>query len=235
MRVPAHAGGRESDETGRVPDDRRPDEVAIRRALAECMTVGDIDDAMGWSPGTARRRRWLAVDDGGLPASDAELGGVVIWFRSTIEDWRAAPDRPATPDRPAVPDPPDRDTCADGAESADPAEAVPPDVPDGPAAVGESEGVEPVDEAGEPAPDVEPDQPPHDQPGKDRARTAGSGFAFEIGQSVHADVHGGWRDARVAHRDRATVVVEYRVNATPLGVRRQRIAADRVRLPPDQE
>lgn len=168
------------------------------------MTVGDIDDAMGWSPGTARRRRWLAVDDGGLPASDAELGGVVIWFRSTIADWRAAPD------------PPDRDTSADGAECAggnalptDPAEAV--------------------------APDVEADQPPHDQPGKDRARTAGSGFEFEIGQSVLADVHGGWRDARVAHRDRATVVVEYRLDATPLGVRRQRIAADRVRLPHDQE
>jgi hypothetical protein len=35
-----------------------PDAAVIRRALAECMTLADIDDAMGWAPGTARQRRW---------------------------------------------------------------------------------------------------------------------------------------------------------------------------------
>ena len=35
-----------------------PTPAEIRRALAECMTLADIDDAMGWLPGTAGRRRW---------------------------------------------------------------------------------------------------------------------------------------------------------------------------------
>jgi hypothetical protein len=63
----------------------RPSELEIRRALAECTTLGDIDDAMGWSPGTARRRRWRPLERGGLPSADAELGGVALWFRSTFE------------------------------------------------------------------------------------------------------------------------------------------------------
>jgi hypothetical protein len=77
-----------------VQDDAPPGEAEIRRALAECMTVEDIDDAMGWPRGTARRRRWAAADRGGLPFADAELGGIALWFRSTFEAWRVAgPDR----------------------------------------------------------------------------------------------------------------------------------------------
>jgi hypothetical protein len=72
-------------------DQPRPADTAIRRALAECMTLTDIDDAMSWTPGTARRRRWRAPDHGGLPNADAEIGGVAIWFRRTIEVWQAAP------------------------------------------------------------------------------------------------------------------------------------------------
>jgi DNA-binding SARP family transcriptional activator len=60
----------------------------IRRALAECMTASDIDDAMGWTAGTARRYRWEAPERGGLPPPDALLGGPV-WFRVTFEAWRA--------------------------------------------------------------------------------------------------------------------------------------------------
>jgi hypothetical protein len=71
-----------------VVDSReRPDAEAIRRALGECMTLADIDDAMGWSPGTARRRRWRNHQRGGLPPSDAEIGGVPLWFRATIQQW----------------------------------------------------------------------------------------------------------------------------------------------------
>jgi hypothetical protein len=53
------------------------------------MTLADIDDAMGWAPGTARRTRWREPEHGGLPPSDAELGGVPLWLRATIEHWRA--------------------------------------------------------------------------------------------------------------------------------------------------
>lgn len=71
--------------------DARPSDVQIRRALAECMTVDDIDDAMGWPRGTARRRRWMAPNHGGLPFADAELAGVALWFRSTFELWQQNP------------------------------------------------------------------------------------------------------------------------------------------------
>jgi hypothetical protein len=60
-----------------------------------------------------------------------------------------------------------------------------------------------------------------------------SGYDLAVGQNVLADVHGGWRDAVVAHRDRTTVMVEYQLNDTPLGARRQRIGTDRVRIPTD--
>jgi hypothetical protein len=85
---------------------RPPDEAAIRRALADCMTLADIDDAMGWRPGTARRRRWRNPP-AGLPPADAELGGVALWFRTTIEHWRTTPTRPAAATAPPLPsDPP---------------------------------------------------------------------------------------------------------------------------------
>src|SRR4051794_36591809 len=81
------AGRAGATETGVVPDAPRPSVAEIRRALAECMTVEDIDDAMGWAPGTARRRRWRIPERGGLPFADAELAGVPLWFRTTIETW----------------------------------------------------------------------------------------------------------------------------------------------------
>ena len=54
-----------------------------------------------------------------------------------------------------------------------------------------------------------------------------------VGQHVLAEVRGGWRGAVIAHRDRTTVVVEYQVSDSPFGARRQRIGADRVRIPDD--
>jgi Family of unknown function (DUF6082) len=73
----------------REPSATVPDAAGIRRALAECMTVSDIDDAMGWAPDTARRRRWHDPTAGGLPPADAELAGTPLWFRATISRWRA--------------------------------------------------------------------------------------------------------------------------------------------------
>jgi hypothetical protein len=84
---------------------RAPDAAAIRRALAECMTLGDVDDAMGWAAGTARRRRWRDLDDGGLPPADAELGGVPLWFRATITRWRAHGPAPPAATHAAGPEP----------------------------------------------------------------------------------------------------------------------------------
>jgi hypothetical protein len=46
---------------------RRLNAEEIRRALGECMTLADIDEAMGWPAGTARRRRWWTPERGGLP------------------------------------------------------------------------------------------------------------------------------------------------------------------------
>jgi hypothetical protein len=157
----------------------------IRRALAECMTLANIDEAMDWPEGTARRLRWGAGPDH-LPFADTELGGVPIWFRATIEAWRATLPEPA----------PEYDEEEDATEE------------------------EPADDPEESA---EPDEP-------DPAQLQ-SGFDLHPGQHVTANIHGRWRDAVVTHRDRATVAVDYNLDDTPLGVRRQRISIDRIRLP----
>ena len=106
-----------------MPDAPRPSVAEIRRALAECMTVEDIDDAMGWAPGTARRRRWRIPERGGLPFADAELAGVPLWFRSTIETWRADASSALRRDR-AEPGHPDS-----GEQPAHATAIVPPAVP----------------------------------------------------------------------------------------------------------
>jgi hypothetical protein len=275
-----------------VVDGLRPGEVEIRRALAECMTVADIDDAMGWPPGTARRRRWRALERGGLPAADAELGGVAIWFRSTIEHWLTDRQRPRRPRSGAALDSAEpamsadlddsEETAAPSAVAQEPVEAgdgmqqaelggepLPhpqpepaveePDVAGGVSSVvgdevaddqpdrdhagdGEADGheVAEVPDVGEPG-DVEPgDVEPGDVESGDvesvgeRDETVGTGFELESGQWVLAEVHGRWREAQVVHRDRATVVVNYSLDGTPLGARRQRIDVHRVRLRPAQ-
>ncbi len=257
--------------TGGVPvEESRPDEAAIRRALAECMTVNDIDDAMGWPLGTARRRRWRSPARGGLPNADAEFAGIAVWFRSTINVWQQSaptlrrrttttepsePDLPATldqevpadtPNRPEPegrdeqitgrgtgstrPDPdlnpdldldPDTGLDTDGAEGPDPTEPVPTGEEDGQGvAQTRAASFDPhVGAASEPTPVL------------DAASAVTSGFDVAVGQKVVAEVHGDWRDAVVAHRDRTTVVVEYQINDSPLGARRQRVGTDRVRLP----
>jgi hypothetical protein len=78
-----------------------PDAAAIRRALADCMTLSDVDDAMGWARGSARKRRWRDPAAGGLPPADTELGGVALWFRATITRWRAKQPWPDVAPRPA--------------------------------------------------------------------------------------------------------------------------------------
>jgi hypothetical protein len=228
-------------------DRSRPDEDTIRRALAECMTVSDIDDAMGWSSGTARRRRWRAPDRGGLPNADAELGGIALWFRSTIEAWQAAPvtgrarraiRESSEPDPTLVPDEP-------GAAD-EPAPGVGPDDDGGaaePAATDSSAGDEPPAEPESGAEATTEEPPEADPEGATAAATppAGepavvtSGFDLAVGQNVVVDVRGAWREAVVAHRDRTTVVVDYRIDDSPFGTRRQRIGTDRVRLPIDEE
>lgn len=78
--------------------EQRPTEAEIRRALAEVMSLADIDAEMGWSPGTARKGRGKPH---GLPEPDARVGGSPVWFRSTFEAWRAArPGRGAGGGRP---------------------------------------------------------------------------------------------------------------------------------------
>jgi hypothetical protein len=63
-----------SGEDGDVHDEP-PTEAEIRRALAECMTLANIDEAMGWQYGSARRRRWR-LSPAGLQAAEAEIGGI---------------------------------------------------------------------------------------------------------------------------------------------------------------
>ena len=272
---------------GVSPDHPRPDEAAIRRALAECMTVGDIDDAMGWAPGTARRRRWRAPERGGLPNADAELGGIALWFRTTIQDWQAtqvthrprstdtATDAATAPaetasllasDEDAVPNPtddreprpgPDDDNSSSVAqviESDHPSapEPAPETLPAGedikPTADGATaDAVGTADEDGagvvdETAP-ADGDVPgaagvPDGTAAASSTRPAEpavveSGFDVAVGQHVVAEVRGGWRAAVVAQRDRTTVVVEYQLDDTPLGARRQRVGTERVRIPID--
>lgn len=279
-RCPANARG--AGKTGRMVGGSRPGEVEIRRALAECMTVADVDDAMGWSPGTARRRRWRALERGGLPAADAELGGMAIWFRSTIEHWLT--DRPLRRQRsdapPATGDEDDHEEAAAPAATAtepvEPDDATPrvelgdeplseprsgpveePDAEDAGTPVDSGEvtdgrpdrdsaadveagGGDAAEESavGEPG-DPEPDDVDSDdvdsgdvEPAGERDETVGTGFELESGQWVLAEVHGRWREAQVVHRDRATVVVNYSLDGTPLGARHQRIDIRRVRLRP---
>jgi hypothetical protein len=57
-----------------------------------------------------------------------------------------------------------------------------------------------------------------------------SGFQLEPGQHVFAHVHGAWHPAVVKSRDRRTVVVDYELDPGPLGVRRQRVTIDRIRV-----
>lgn len=234
---------------GPADEGRRPTEAEIRRALAECMTVADIDDALGWSPGTARRRRWRAPDRGGLPFADAELGGVTLWFRSTLEAWQSArprgrrvrsrPERPAADDRdqdPGVPGPawsPAAPMDPGPSEESEPADAVPSVEPAVHVTVPSDERAleavaDPTDGPANGLSDGLSDGPA-DGPADSVVRT---GFALEIGQRVLAELHGRWREARVRHRDRGTVVVDYSVDQTPLGARRQRINIDRVRVLP---
>ena len=78
---------------------------------------------MGWAPGTARRRRWRTPERGGLPFADAELAGVPLWFRSTIETWRADASSALRRDR-AEPGHPDS-----GEQPAHATTIVPPAVP----------------------------------------------------------------------------------------------------------
>lgn len=258
----------------------RPDEAEIRRALAECMTAGDIDDAMGWAPGTARRRRWRAPERGGLPNADAELGGMALWFRTTIEAWRATPaahrsrrldattesatttatttagdtvavpvadpvDAAPVPPQPGPAGAPLEDAGADphdppaGRPDDDPAPAAPAvEEPEDEDVETSSVGdVEPAEEepapAGGDAPDVDDPEgaaaPSSPMPAG--VAVVGSGFDLAVGQHVVAEVRGGWRAAVVAQRDRRTVVVEYQLDDSPLGARRQRVGTDRVRIP----
>lgn len=78
---------------------RRPGPAAIRRALDECLSLPDIDEAMCWSAGTASKSR---RQPHGLPAPDAMVGNTPVWFRATFEAWRASrPGRGAGGGRPA--------------------------------------------------------------------------------------------------------------------------------------
>jgi hypothetical protein len=251
----------------------RPSDAQIRRGLAECMTLTNIDEAMDWEPGTARRRRWRGLDRGGLPSADAELGGVSIWFRSTIQHWRASlADHPASPNDDG--NPPAHDDNQPSAAAGQPTqfvEAVPkteePDpelideideIDEGPTATpssaepdrvddesgGERPGpaeLPPSEELGPPAPSSDPtstddvrersedrDIESHEPAGR---RSVASGYELDVGQEVTARLHGQWRDAVVVQRGRTTVAVDYRLDDTSLGARRQRISIERVRLP----
>jgi hypothetical protein len=216
------------------------------------MTLSDIDDAMGWAPGTARRRRWRALDHGGLPNADAEIGGIALWFRRTIEAWRAAPKaaprtrraRDAEPPQqePISSSPPD-DVTSQGPGAPEPEgrpagsspdEAAEPPDQDLPPAVAAAGSMEIASADADPEPvAVEPegqDDPTSGTPPAGDSSVVTSGYDLVVGQNVLADVHGRWRDAVVAHRDRTTVMVEYQLDDTPLGARRQRIGTDRVRI-----
>lgn len=66
----------------------RPSPEEIGRALAECMTLADVDHMMDWAGGTALRYRWYPLEQGGLPPADAQLDGRPLWFRATFEAWQ---------------------------------------------------------------------------------------------------------------------------------------------------
>jgi hypothetical protein len=186
-----------------VSNEHRPTEAQIRRALAECMTVGDIDDAMGWKAGTARRRRWRDAARGGLPFADAELGGVALWFRSTVEAWQERTADRSEEDE----DRADEDTDEPGSEEESGSEE------------------EPEPEEPEEPEELEPEEPESD------AAVLVSGFELEPGQQVLVEVRGRWWEAHVRHRDRASVAVDYTLDGTPAGLRRQRVGLARIRVP----
>jgi hypothetical protein len=225
-----------------------PDAAAIRRALGECMTLADIDDAMDWPEGTARRRRWRDPATGGLPPADAELGGVPLWFRATISRWRAGT-AGAPPDAGKQPAGDDGAPSGPRSEPAGGAPAHQPEVhpEDGPGTGTRSEPP--------PEPPSEPRSVPEAEPlaesaaevetesaseGEGEGEGEGgesatapplrSGFQLDEGQDVLAHVHGSWQPAVVRSRARRTVVVDYQVHPGALGARRQRVAIDRIRL-----
>jgi hypothetical protein len=68
---------------------RRPGPAAIRRALAELLTLDDIAAAMGWTMQTGAKQRQRPAPVG-LPEPDAHVGRTPVWFRATIEQWRAS-------------------------------------------------------------------------------------------------------------------------------------------------
>jgi hypothetical protein len=214
-----------------------PDAATIRRALGECMTLADVDDAMGWPDGTARRRRWRDIAAGGLPPADAELGGVALWFRATISRWRAE----------NAGDPPDAGTPVGSGTSPGPApepvhatEPLPEPQPDpDPEPEPDAEAhLQPGAEA-EPEPErrdeSEPEPRPAAETGVEEAGASAhtptllSGFQLDEGQDVLAHVHGSWQPAVVRSRARRTVVVDYHVHPGALGARRQRVTIDRIR------
>lgn len=80
-----------------------PSEPEIRRALAELLSPGDIDELMGWARGSATKSR---LRPHGLPEPDARIGSTPVWFRSTFERWRAGrPGQGAGGGRPRAADP----------------------------------------------------------------------------------------------------------------------------------
>ncbi|MGD9526419.1 MAG: hypothetical protein AB7I38_11665 [Dehalococcoidia bacterium] len=213
----------------------RLSDAEIRRALAELMTLENVDEALGWPSGTASRRRWERGSEG-LPPADTELGGVALWFRSTIEGWRSAAAEPV----PEIPDDADEgqgDAPVDDGAVGHPA-ALQPDEPD-PVSDDEPEetGDEPEEEDeldDEVAGDVE-DEPDGDAtvpapPGDELAGTPiGSGFDVDVSEPVLARVKGEWRPAIVDARTRDTVMVQYSVGTGPLGQRVIRLGVDAVR------
>ena len=212
--------------------DSTPEPGTIRRALAECMTLADIDEVMGWRPGTARRRRWLDREAGGLPPADAELGGMPLWFRATVSRWRTGGVPTARrPYREALGgESPERAEAS--AENPEPVEQeFVEEEPAGEEGAGE-EAPAPV----RPVPVTVADE--HELPlgGVDDAEVAAahpvrSGFELAVGQPVLAHLRRGWRWAVVRAVNRNTVLVDYRLTGDPLGARRQRIGIDRIRVP----
>ena len=217
------------------------------------MTVDDIDDAMGWPRGTARRRRWQAPERGGLPFADAELGGMALWFRSTFEAWRGTPAaragrrrvrRSSAGERPSWPELATGD-AEDSAEddmtssSADPdsePNAQPDAQPEDETADDEADDTadeeaadtDPEAEADPEATDDAPDTGGRWQPAGVRVR---SGYELAVGQQVLAEVQGRWRQVEVSRRDRTSVLVQYQLDDSLLGARVQRVGVDRVLVP----
>lgn len=203
----------------------RPSPEMIRRVLQECMSFVDLDAAMGWPRGTARRRRWRPLERGGLPPPDAELGDEPIWFRETFTAWASSPRSPAAGRPPATPEA-EAGRMHDRAQ----ADARP---RSGPSATEGDPRLPQPEEGGSPArpPALQVDAlgtrldaPP------EGTRAAGLVLAVREQELVVAWIRGAWRTAEVVSRDRRTVVLQYRVAAGPLGVLHQRVGLAHVRL-----